>query len=301
MTDKEQDRGQVRIENKFFPSPGELRERLETSPQRQAILDYLVKSRIGIDQLLIWPEKRGLLLSDLGILRHFLADNIVINPFNIENLTPNSYDVTLDGCYYRQEHQLDFLNQVIYESPRHLTSKSDGLMGIEHGVTSIFNPWDSHNVDYTWRRQEAVKAQEWMGKNKVSLEEINPEDEIIMLNPHEMILARTQEFIGGRNVVSTTISARSTVGRSFLEVCNDANLGHIGFINFWTLEIKNKSDNFAIPLLVGQRYAQISFFETEPSAQSYQGEYQTSLDLERIKADWRPEMMLPKMRRRETS
>lgn len=278
---------------KFFPGPEILKARLNESPSREAILGYLKQYGVKVDQFLPWPEKRGLYLSDLGILRHLLAGNIVIEPFDPDRLTPNSYEVSLGEFYYRQKNEVILNLERRYQSPRQ-------ERGIKHFAatprdeerTPIFNPFDHYNLQYIWKLGEAVRAGDFEKENAIYWEGIDENEKVIMVAPNEMILAHTQEFIGGQNVVSTLISAKSSTGRNLLEVCNDANLGHIGFINRWTLEVRNKSDNFANPLVVGRPYAQISFLETEPSAQSYQGQYQRDFDIKKVMASWRPELML---------
>jgi len=279
----------------FFPGPEVLQNRLETSPDREAILSYLGKSGVEVDEFLPWPEKRGLYLSDLGILRHLVAGNIVICPFNPEHLTPNSYEVSLGGYFYRQEQLAR--RRVVFKSPERRFSFAPSPHDKDESEERfpIFNPYDGSNIGFTWREHQAVKAGDFMRDQAVFLDGVEEDDKIIILSPQEMVLAHTDEFIGGRNVVSTMISARSSTGRNLLEVCSDANLGHIGFINRWTLEVRNKSDDFAIPLVVGRRYAQISFLETEPSAASYRGQFQqdSDSDIEAIRASWNPEMMLP--------
>ncbi|MCX8513508.1 MAG: hypothetical protein ORN26_00305 [Candidatus Pacebacteria bacterium] len=42
------------------------------------------------------------------------------------------------------------------------------------------------------------------------------------MRPGETILAHTNEFIGGRNHITTMMKARSSMGRSFIEVCKCA-------------------------------------------------------------------------------
>lgn len=284
----------------FFPKKDILRRNLEESPHKKAILNFLKKNNVEVESLLTWPEKGSYYLSDVGILRHFLAGNIIIEPFNIKNLTPNSYEVSLGCYYYRQKPDAKDL-PFSYESPKRLKEYRRGLLSEdEKGIKRAFptlNPFDRLNVEYLWRENKAKKANTFKRIYGVAFKGIKDKDEIIVINPNEMILAHTNEFIGGRNVVSTMISARSSVGRNMLEVCNDANLGHIGYINRWTLEIKNKSNKHAIPLVVGEKYAQISFSQTEPSAQSYRGEYQKGFDLKFIMETWSPLLMLAKMKR----
>ena len=55
----------------------------------------------------------------------------------------------------------------------------------------------------------------------------------------------------------------------------------------------------AIALMVGQPVATIQFIEVESPVASYGGVYQSGQTLEEIKANWEPEMMLPKMRKKK--
>jgi deoxycytidine triphosphate deaminase len=55
--------------------------------------------------------------SDKAILKHMDVGRIIIEPFNRENLSTSSYDVTLGEYYYRQQHD-------------------------EPGSTGIYNLWD---------------------------------------------------------------------------------------------------------------------------------------------------------------
>ena len=92
----------------------------------------------------------------------------------------------------------------------------------------------------------------------------NLDDQVILLEPGETILAHTNEFIGGKGEVTTMMKARSSVGRNFIEVCKCAGWGDVGYVNRWAMEITNNSRHYTIPLVVGRRVAQIVFFETGP-------------------------------------
>jgi deoxycytidine triphosphate deaminase len=85
----------------------------------------------------------------------------------------------------------------------------------------------------------------------------------------ETILAHTNEFIGGRETVTTMMKARSSMGRNFIEVCKCAGWGDIGYVNRWTMEITNNSRFYSIPLVVGRRIAQIVFFDSEGRSFNY--------------------------------
>eukprot|EP01095_Lingulamoeba_sp_RSL-Kostka_P008235 TRINITY_DN2714_c1_g1_i1.p1 TRINITY_DN2714_c1_g1~~TRINITY_DN2714_c1_g1_i1.p1 ORF type:complete len:248 (-),score=70.55 TRINITY_DN2714_c1_g1_i1:16-759(-) len=217
------------------------------------------------------------LLSDKGILRHMKEGNIVIEPFNISNLSTSSFDVTLGKYYFRE-------------------STPEPGQG-------IYNPFSEKMVKRIWGSEpyEAELASEWMSRTNITLENIGPNERIIWIAPGETILAHTNEFLGGRNSVTTMMKARSSLGRNFIEVCKCAGWGDIGYINRWTMEITNNSRYYSIPLVMNRRVAQIVFFDSEGTLEdnSYEksGKYQTSSDLEQLKLQWSPLDMLPKMYR----
>lgn len=219
------------------------------------------------------------LLSKPEILRHKKHDNIVIEPFNPGNLSNTSYDVRLGKYFFRQKEskKTQTLNPFYEKSIRKMYPKSEEAVKVEE-IKSKFNPF--HGFKET--------------------------DAVILIAPGETILAHTLEFIGGRNgdpgknlkAVTTEMRARSSVGRIGIGVCKCAGWGDIGYISRWTMEITNFSNNI-IPLPVGFRIAQIIFHETSPvhDVDSYhqKGKYQVTKDLEKMKKNWKPEDMLPKL------
>lgn len=214
-------------------------------------------------------------LSDKKILAHKRAGNIFIEPFNRKHLATSSYDVTLGENYYREQ-----------------TTNS-----------RIYNIWDEDETKAVWGKlQVAWQAKDvlpWNG-NKWPWRNVRPTDQVILLRPGETILGHTQEFIGGRNCVTTMMKARSSMGRNFIEVCKCAGWGDVGFFNRWTMEITNNSSTHSIPLIVGRRVAQIVFFETGPIAKrdyTKLGKYQTTDEIDELRASWSPEMMLPRLHR----
>ena len=227
-------------------------------------------------------EKSGYsLLSDKRIIEHMGEGNIVIDPFLEENLGTASYDVSLGRYHYREQ-------------------------GPDIGRL-IYSPWSEEDVRKVWGEpKKAVVAGEYFPIINTNLPDgINNDDEVIMIGPGETILSHTEEFLGGRNVVTTMMKARSTVGRNFIEVCKCAGWGDVGYINRWTMEITNNSMRYIIPLVVGRRVAQMAFFEvgvTLGKDYSIKGKYQTTTDLEELRRNWKPDDMLPKMwRDREVS
>ncbi|MCX6724593.1 MAG: hypothetical protein NTV20_00625, partial [Candidatus Shapirobacteria bacterium] len=122
--------------------------------------------------------------------------------------------------FYRQ--RINENEDSSYENPLREEAREWGLVSDEGGIKAAFptlDPFDRLNIEYIWQKREALNGEIFRKKFNVKFKGVKDEDRIIIINPHEMILAHTQEFIGGRNVVSTMISARSSVGRSLLEVC----------------------------------------------------------------------------------
>lgn len=214
-------------------------------------------------------------LSDKKILEAMKEGSIVIEPFKRANLATSSYDVTLGEYFFREQ-----------------PSKYNH---------SLYNIWSRSHMEHVWgakKVEKAVLAKEAFKKYNFTWEGISPSDKVIILKPGETILAHTNEFIGGREHITTMMKARSSMGRNFIEVCKCAGWGDVGYINRWTMEITNNSKNYIIPLVVGRRIAQIIFFETGPIlASGYEktGKYQTTGKVSELKRKWKPEQMLPKL------
>lgn len=216
-----------------------------------------------------------MLLSANAILRHLEKGNVIIDPFDKRKLNSASYDVSLGEWVWREQHP-----------------------GFH---SSLYNPYDKTYVEKVWGKEslQAVSAKEIMGQYAMQLENIKPDDRLILLGPGETILGHTEEFIGGRNICIGKLYARSSLGRNFVEVCKDAGWGDVGYFNRWTMEITNNSQYFSIPLVVGRRIAQMVFYEVEPIVADLDypklGKYQKSPNLEEVKKSWNPFMMLPRM------
>ncbi len=214
-------------------------------------------------------------LSDRRILEEMAKGDIIIEPFNPKNLATSSYDVTLGEYYFKEKKPNYFLN--------------------------YYNIYNKKHVDYVWGGKP-IKAQlakeVFAGFSGFEWEGIAPDDKIILIEPGETILAHTNEFIGGKKHITTMMKARSSLGRSFIEVCKCAGWGDVGYVNRWTLEITNNSRHYAIPLVVGRRIGQIVFFETGHilgDDYSKTGKYQTTPSLSEMKKHWSPDQMLPRL------
>ena len=214
-------------------------------------------------------------LSDRKILEEIKKGDIVIFPFKKENLATSSYDLTLGEYFFREQ-----------------PSKYNH---------SIYNIWSKSHMEHVWgadKVEKAVTAKEAFEKYNFEWEGISPSDKVILLKPGETILAHTNEFIGGRDHITTMMKARSSLGRSFIEVCKCAGWGDVGYINRWTMEITNNSKNYIIPLICGRRIAQLIFFETGPIVgpdYSVKGKYNPGKNLAELKKKWNPSMMLPQL------
>lgn len=218
-------------------------------------------------------------LSDKRIQEEMARGDIVISPFKRENLATSSYDLTLGEWYFREQ------------PPSRYHHK-------------IYNIWNKDHIDHVWGTGEqalrAEKAKDVFRKFDFEWGHgVSPDDKVILLAPGETILAHTNEFIGGRKHITTMMKARSSLGRSFIEVCKCAGWGDVGYINRWTMEITNNSSHYSIPLVVGRRIAQLIFFETGPiEAEDYtekDSKYNPAGSLADLKRAWNPGMMLPRL------
>ena len=274
-------------EGRFLPSYEQQRENLENHPFKREILQYLKNYEVPLDAVLSWSPGEAGTLSDLGILRHMLAGNVIIHPFNPDHLNPNSYDVSLGEFYYSGDK-----TSIVVPNITDVTR-----FRIVTGTDKLYNPRDEASVKHSWQgpftAQNASEVEINLGARLIGIDKA---EKIIVLLPQEMVLCHTQEFIGGRNIITTEISGKSTTARNFLEVCSDASSGDIGYVNRWTLEIVNKSDLHVTLIIVGERYAQIVFKRAQISAQSYSGNYQEGASVEEIERIWIPEQMLPKVK-----
>lgn len=217
-------------------------------------------------------------LSNHDIKVALQQEAVVIEPFNEDNLSTSSYDVCLGEYYYREQTESKHLN--------------------------VFNIYDQEQVQRVWGNPiKAGRAEQYAFQLGEDLSGFKDEDQIIILRPGESILAHTQEFIGGRKNITTMMKARSSLGRSFINVCQCAGWGDVGFVNRWTMEITNRSPHHHIPLLVGERIAQIVFFNTGHVEGDYtdKGSYQPFKDIDRLAETWDPSAMLPRTKRKNST
>ncbi|HUC87092.1 MAG TPA: dCTP deaminase [Candidatus Saccharimonadales bacterium] len=208
--------------------------------------------------------------SDREIRRAIEIGQIVVDPYEPENVKGSSLDLRLGEWFYVTD---SATNQDYY------------------------NPFDENSVnDYFKGPLKAVSNQEWADHhNRKPWNNISLYQPIIVLRPHERILAHTVEYVGIAYEGTTTMQARSTWGRNGIVVCKDAGWGDPGYINRWTMEIQNDND-VSVPLPVGMRIAQMVFYKMNKSEKVYgdSDKYQVKGGIEVVKRSWRPEMMLPR-------
>ena len=117
--------------------------------------------------------------------------------FDRKNLATSSYDVRLGEWYFREQRQ-NF---------------------------DVYNPYDKSQTDKVWayKPHRADFAKNVL--KDFNFAGINENDKVILISPGETILAHTEEFLGGKNEITTIMKARSSMGRNFIEVCKCAGWG----------------------------------------------------------------------------
>jgi dCTP deaminase len=214
---------------------------------------------------------KGSILSDTEILRELNGD-VVIYPFYPTQLGPNSYDVTLGDHYYKP--QVGTLPEFFHPE--------NGIQTIQYwGVTKGKN-YGAHTASVVASKRMAERLGVSLGAK------------YIIIPPGHVILAHTNEFIGGRNHITTSLHSRSTMGRSCISICKCSGFGDIGYWNRYTLEIENHGLVPAV-LTVGQRVGQIAFHRTGDVTTSYEkrGQYQGCDTIQEVVKTWTPLCMIP--------
>lgn len=214
-------------------------------------------------------------LSDAAVAEWMRDGRVVIHPFREDDLGSASYDVRLGPHYFKAASPLS-----------------------DHDGGGFFNMYSEESVRAVWgsprRAIRALDVKRW--RPGADWTGIGDDDEVIVLEPRANLLCHTLEFIGARSGATTMMKARSSIGRSLINVCACAGMGDPGYVNRWTMEVCNRSD-WCIPLVVGRRIAQIVFLETDHGGRTYAGKYQATGDLAELEARWRPEDMLPRLYR----
>lgn len=212
--------------------------------------------------------------SNTDIKKAIKTGQVVFHPYVEDYINGSSVDVTLGEWYYKIE---------------------------RNNLGGVYNPFDPDAVArYFDGPHKAENHKQWADKNGRKLFVGIPADHpIIVLQPGERILAHTHEFVGIKGNGTSTMQARSTWGRNGVAVCLDAGWGDPGYVNRWTMEIYNMNQRDAVVLPVGERIAQIVFYETGEVESEYHklsGKYQghKADSLKDLVKSWKPEQMLPR-------
>lgn len=214
--------------------------------------------------------------SNLEIIGAREIGHIIIEPFQPSQVNGSSYDVRLGEYFYTINDRKEL-------------------------KSAVFNPYDPKHIE---RHFDGYHKAKKIGEIALELgiqepENLDPNSQAILLQPGQRILGHTQEFIGIKPPGTTSMQARSSIGRLGINVCQDAGWGDPGYVYPWTMEIYNNNTLDPVLLAVGTRIAQIVFHHTGAVQGEYSelsGSYQpvSSHDLKRLQEDWTPESMLPK-------
>jgi dCTP deaminase len=214
---------------------------------------------------------KKMVYSDIEIKNALKRGHILIYPLNESHIKGSSVDITLGEYFFTTDR----------------TNNAGGF----------YNPYDEDDVRrYFGEPKKAMPNGEWCEKKgRMPFKGIPEEHPIIVLQPHERILAHTHEFIGINPPGTTEMRARSSVGRSGIVVCKCAGWGDPGYTNRWTMEVQNDNDE-SVPLPVGERVGQIVFHQTGPVESHYGigGKYHRGKLFSQVVANWGPHDMLPK-------
>lgn len=207
------------------------------------------------------------MLSNTEIIKRRAEGKIIITDFNPDNLTSSAYDVRLGST---------------------IITQNDKSKRVENPWSTSYNYWGEPRDAYIAEDEDVVKF------------DLKLDQPFFIIEPGELVLAHTEEFIGttAESNVTTMMKARSSLGRVGITVCSCAGLGDCGFFNRWAMEIRNNSGSTLI-LPVGMRVAQILFFElVGESTIDYAkaGHYQDkSQSLDEMIATWSPKQLYPRL------
>lgn len=178
------------------------------------------------------------MLTDSTIEQEMKRKNIVISPFNPQNLKNTMYDITLGEYYFVPK----------------------------KGNQTFLNPYSKKSIkDYYEQTPKKARLVSDFSEIKDDLLDsgYSLDDRIILVPRRTIILCHTNEFIGGRKNITTSLCTRSTIARSGgLRLCSCAGMGDVNFVNRWALEVENPSEK-CIALIVGKTIGSIIFHRVE--------------------------------------
>jgi dCTP deaminase len=145
----------------------------------------------------------------------------------------------------------------------------------EKGSIKI-EPFDALNLNpnsYNFRLAKTLLQASKESGSVNSFKRIEIPSEGFTLQPKILYLGATLEVIGSSEYVMTLLG-RSSIGRLGLFLNITADLGHVGAISQWTLELKVIQPLRVYP---NMRIGQISFWQRSGIAENYNGRYYKDL------------------------
>lgn len=194
-----------------------------------------------------------MILCKEAILENYERGKIVIEPFEMALVNPNSYDIRLGADLFRMKGR--------------------------YGQRDLYRPDQTQ-----WERIEPITAKEIREGAMDGLppypnwaEGVVPDDcPVFRLEPGEFYLATTLEAIGSRPpdpgeiAIVPEMKAKSTFGRQGLTVALCAGLGDVGYCSRWALEVR-LAGRSVVPLAVGTPIGQVVFHNATPTETIYGG------------------------------
>jgi dCTP deaminase len=256
-----------------------------------------------------------MILSNSQIKQERDDGHVVIDPYVEVNVRKASIDVRLGHWFWRCDEQSGVYNPrdkenrdryfAVEEGPKLAKPYEAVFCKIAPNREAILDPERYRKFcDWYYDPEGDIHKADWpvpTAANRQTFENIPREWPVIVMRPHETILAHTVEFIGIYAPGTSEMRARSTWGRNGLGVCKCAGAGDPGYVNRWTFELTN-FNNVPLIIPVGERIAQVILHATGDVDEgqygaetgAYKSNYQTGADIEELKATWSPYDMLPK-------
>jgi dCTP deaminase len=189
-------------------------------------------------------------LSDKLIQKELDRGNIIIEPFDLDNLNNSSYDISLGSLYCRRKQRIDTV------SPTKPLSISEVLHNI----------WD-----------KPLEA-----KNEI----IIYKGETILCHSIEFIGGVSDKYTHKSNPIVAQLIPKAML--TFAGIRVDSGYGNIGFFNRWMLNITNTT-TYDIVLKIGGPIAQIIFCYSGENIEEYSkiGLFQGTCKIDKLISGWK--------------
>jgi dCTP deaminase len=250
------------------------------------------------------------IFSNQQIKAMYEVGHIVIDPYIEDNVRKSSVDVRLGHWFWRCDEAAGVYNPrdkanrdryfAVQDGPKLAKPYEAVFKKIAPNAAMITDPENAEFIRSIFAVQDGM-ASDWPLPGVDAFSNIPENWPVIVMRPHETILAHTVEFIGIQPPGTSEMRARSTWGRNGLGVCKCAGAGDPGYINRWTFELTN-FNNVPLIIPIGERIAQVIFHATgevddgQYGAETgrYRSNYQIGKTLYELKTRWTPYDMLPR-------